>query len=108
MPTVPTSPATRSAERRPASTRYVVVVLPDVPVTPMTRNFSDGLPVHRGGHLTEHRSWRRVDQHRDVDIAAEFGDAGGVGEDRGGPARHRLTGMAGAVRRGARQGGEQV
>ena len=44
MPTVPISPATRSAERRPASTRYVVVVLPDVPVTPMTRSFSDGCP----------------------------------------------------------------
>ena len=44
MPTVPIRPATRSAARRPASTRYVVVVLPDVPVTPITRSCSDGLP----------------------------------------------------------------
>src|SRR5262249_26755808 len=44
MPTVPINPTLRPAARRPASTRYVVVVLPDVPVTPMTRNFDDGSP----------------------------------------------------------------
>ncbi len=44
MPMVPISPATRPAARRPASTRYVVVVLPDVPVMPMTLSRSDGRP----------------------------------------------------------------
>src|ERR1700732_207679 len=47
MPTVPINPALRPAARSPASTRYVVVVLPDVPVTPMTFNRDDGSPYTR-------------------------------------------------------------
>ncbi len=43
-PTVPIRPTVRPAARRPASIRYVVVVLPDVPVTPTTVRRSDGRP----------------------------------------------------------------
>lgn len=44
MPIVPISAAVRPAARSPDSTRYVVVVLPAVPVIPTTVSRSDGLP----------------------------------------------------------------
>ena len=43
-PTVPIIPAVRPAARRPASIRWVVVVLPEVPVTPSTTTRSEGWP----------------------------------------------------------------
>jgi hypothetical protein len=42
--TVPTSPVVMPAARSPESIMYVVVVLPDVPVTPRTARCSDGSP----------------------------------------------------------------
>ncbi len=42
--TVPTSPVLRPAARRPPSTRYAVVVLPDVPVMPIWSRPSPGRP----------------------------------------------------------------
>lgn len=44
IPMVPISPAVRPAARSADSMRYVVVVLPDVPVTPTTVTRSDGFP----------------------------------------------------------------
>src|ERR1700738_2103729 len=47
MPTVPINPALRPAARSPASTRYVVVVFPDGPVTPTPYTRDDGSPYTR-------------------------------------------------------------
>src|SRR5918998_1520767 len=44
LSTVPSSPVEAPAIRSPASSRYVVVVLPDVPVTPSTASRVDGSP----------------------------------------------------------------
>ena len=43
-PVVPTTPGGRPAARKIASRTYVVVVLPFVPVTPMSGTRSDGCP----------------------------------------------------------------
>ncbi len=42
--TVPITPGLRPAPRRPPSTRYEVVVLPLVPVSPIISSRSDGRP----------------------------------------------------------------
>jgi hypothetical protein len=42
--TVPIRPVLRPAARNAASSMYVVVVLPEVPVTPSTASEVDGLP----------------------------------------------------------------
>ena len=44
MPTVPSIPVVRPAAARPASTRYATVVLPLVPVMPITPRSAVGSP----------------------------------------------------------------
>ncbi len=49
-----------------------------------------------------------MDEHRHFDLAAHVGDARGVGEHRDGALRHRIGGVASAVRRPPGQRREQV
>ena len=90
-----------------------MVVLPDVPVIPITVIASDGLSVHGGGQAAEHRARRRVHQRRHgagfgASPGGHLGDPGGVGEHRDGTTVDRVAGVPGAVRGRAGQGGEQV
>ncbi len=97
------SPATRPAERRPASTRYVVVVFPEVPVTPMTRSRSDGLPYTAAATCTQHGPRLRMDQHRHPQRASTaFCDAVPVCQHRYRAAGDRIGGVPGTVGGGTR------
>ena len=67
-----------------------------------------GPPVHLRGHRAEHAARIGVNQHRHCPGGAEQFGAGGVGQNRDGAPLDRIGGEGRAVRRRARQGGEEV
>ena len=96
------------AARRPASTRYVVVVLPDVPVTPITRRCCDGLPYTAAASPPSTDRGSGWTSTGTADVGAHVGDSVRIGEHRDRAARDGVVRIAPAVRRRARQRGEQV
>ena len=101
--TVPISPVARPAPCRPPSTRYAVVVLPEVPVMPICSRSRAGAAVDRGRQLAHPRP-RVVDhQHRQAGGGGALG-ARRVGQHRDRAQAGRLRGEVGAVEAGARAG----